>query len=702
MLIPRPVRLLLALAALLLVALPATAGAASYPTIKSISPKKLGIGDKLTITGKNFRSGKRKNTIVFKRDGKRAIFVRVPNGAKTRLRVVVPTKLLPFLARRKGKPTYTRFRIRVLSARFGKRFTTTKASPQIGPVPTGGTATKDDCDGDRIANSKDTDDDNDLLSDELETSIRTDPCKRDTDGDGMSDGWEYQSSLDRNGKALPAPATRPYPNALDPKDGTTDSDGDGLTNAEEYVAWAMYGHNAFPLSYSGGNPASAGRGPVPAQLAYMDRDGNGFLSDLERDADGDGIPNMDEGDLTAQSRLVADKSGEDPRFYDFGVFSTGYIAAVAKLTADAGDPSKFICNGINQVPFYCTSGVDTQKVDALDWVASDSDGDGIRDDADDVDHDDVPNFTEYLSELTLAPADRHYGQINPCFPNTDARLCLIGTEDVDKDGIANRDDTDDDGDGLSDVVERTYGTDPLRSDTDGDGVDDGFEYQSAIDLNSAAVPYPGKRPYPNPLDRTDADLDFDQDSLTLREEYKAWVYSGKPATYNYSDGTKYTGGRTAIPTDPAHAYQNLDGNPYLSDDEKDVDNDGLTNFDETHGGMRAQWWIDAFGADPFKESPYPGPAYLETSFVDADTDGDGVKDGADDQDHDGFSNAVEVHRAADWHTTYVSTTHNGSNPYARVQPFNPCKPIYSDACHAHPPFNYYSDGEDWESPVHTS
>ena len=53
------------------------------------------------------------------------------------------------------------------------------------------------------------------------------------------------------------------------------------------------------------------------------------------------------------------------------------------------------------------------------------------------------------------------------------------------------------------------GSNPCNLDTDGDGVDDGFEYQSAKDLNddeyqnpNQFLPYPGKRPYPNPLSPT--------------------------------------------------------------------------------------------------------------------------------------------------------------------------------------------------------
>ena len=73
--------------------------------------------------------------------------------------------------------------------------------------------------------------------------------------------------------------------------------------------------------------------------------------------------------------------------------------------------------------------------------------------------------------------------------------------------MLNRDQIDDDNDLLLDDLEASIGTDPCRADTDGDGVADGYEYQSARDLNddeyqqpNAFLPYPGKRPYPNPLD----------------------------------------------------------------------------------------------------------------------------------------------------------------------------------------------------------
>lgn len=52
---------------------------------------------------------------------------------------------------------------------------------------------------------------------------------------------------------------------------------------------------------------------------------------------------------------------------------------------------------------------------------------------------------------------------------------LTDLVDTDSDGTPDLFDTDDDNDGLLDVDEATYGTDPLLADTDGDGFDDGME-----------------------------------------------------------------------------------------------------------------------------------------------------------------------------------------------------------------------------------
>jgi hypothetical protein len=293
--------------------------------------------------------------------------------------------------------------------------------------------------------------------------------------------------------------------------------------------------------------------------------------------------------------------------------------------------------------------------------------------------------------------------------------------------------SDTDGDLLSNTVEaNTTHTDPCSPDTDGDGITDGYEYQSALDMNNttpfgvadAALPYPGKKPWPNPLDPTDAKTDHDGDGLTMTDEFQLWTYYGAHSfPLNYSDG-KQASVNVAASGDPTLDYIDMNGNGILTDDERDADNDGLGNWDEKYGRMTQTWWdkeMNGQGGKP-KETRYP-VAFPEVSMVDPDSDGDGVLDGADDQDHDGLTNAFEISRPWDWQYTYVSGhwapfIHNGPadedyqdadppgpipvgvgpNFYARVQPYNPCKPLWSKTCHLHPPFGYYGDQEDWPSP----
>src|SRR3954447_2540087 len=425
---------------------PATAGASVHahaakkrkvklPVVTRVTPLHAAIGQRLEIRGRNFLRGRHRNTVVFKRTGGKAVFVKASIGTTKLLLVALPAKLQKELVSRGGTTVPTRFRVRVLSKKFGKRFTRLSLSPMIAPAPLPGSAVVGsdsitqpdaDCDGDGVLNKADTDDDNDLLSDSEEVAIGTDSCKADTDGDGVEDGYEYQSARDLNddeyqdpNRFLPYPGKRPYPNPLF-KDADVDYDGDSLTLAEEFKLWNYVGdRKLFPLSYSDGEQYSVSRraadghreptlaaagyskqadfvanlagyrkvtlwdgtgswfdadhqheyglfdvnrryGEEPTELNYYDLDHNSYLSDEERDEDADGLTNYDE---------------------THGRMRDEYWKSCYTM----------------EKPYYIGY-ESTSPTDA------DSDGDGIRDGADDQDHDDIPNLDE-LSRIAASGRD---------------------------------------------------------------------------------------------------------------------------------------------------------------------------------------------------------------------------------------------------------------------------------------------------------
>lgn len=344
------------------------------PAITSVKPLRLAIGDTLTIVGRNFLPGKGRNTVVFFRDGAPAVFLRAGKATRTRMKVTLTSKLGRWLtARNNGDRAPTRFRLRVLARRFGARFTPHKLSPVVLPAKTRGGSSAPTC---TLASAKaapGADADGDGLGNALELRVKTDPCTADSDGDGIPDGYEYEAALDYNSRALPYPGKRPYPNPLDPSDAGTDYDGDGLTMADEHAAWVMYGHSSFPLNYSDGTQTSGGPVAVTPATRWADINGDGFLTDDEKDVDGDGLTNWDE----AHGRM----------------FPPWWQSAF---------PSE---------PPYTLTYLQT------DWLDPDTDGDGLPDGPDDVDHDGWTN----ADEVNRGP---YWVQpFNPCLPDYTSPVC---------------------------------------------------------------------------------------------------------------------------------------------------------------------------------------------------------------------------------------------------------------------------------------
>ena len=85
--------------------------------------------------------------------------------------------------------------------------------------------------------------------------------------------------------------------------------------------------------------------------------------------------------------------------------------------------------------------------------------------------------------------------------NNSATLSVFVDRDTDRDGVPDREDDDQDNDLILNTDELTRGTDPLRADTDGDGVNDRTDAYP-LDPRRSVVPPPAPRSTPTPTAST--------------------------------------------------------------------------------------------------------------------------------------------------------------------------------------------------------
>jgi len=477
-----------------LLASAATAGpatAATYPSISKITPMQVQIGGTLTITGTGFLKGKGKNTVVFRRAGQRSIFAKADGLTTTRLRVVVPAKLAPVMGKRAGAAVASKFQLRVLSRRFGKSYTALKLSPVIlpaappaAPAGTAGTpgatplatgtpaaaaapdqapapapepAPPVDTDGDGTPDVTDADDDDDLLLDATEAVIGTDPLYKDTDGDGMEDGWEYKAATDLKARSCqstddypvpcdaampdPAPGGHYYPNPLDPTDRDVDFDGDSLTASEEHAGW-LYGikrgaatRTLTTLWYSDGLQASIDTAPEPNLCRGMAVpevfDGNGVRPEFARRVTP--LSPLTYPDVTLSQydiytldnvgRHAGDGCLDDAERDEDGDFLNNFTEQHGPMM----DTSWWAGVYAGENPFGRVTYPGTN------WLDPNTDKRGPVDGLDDQDHDDFLNVEEAASR---GPASRTKDNkngasraglwtqpFNPCLPSPESRTC---------------------------------------------------------------------------------------------------------------------------------------------------------------------------------------------------------------------------------------------------------------------------------------
>jgi hypothetical protein len=517
------------------------------PVISSVAPKDVAVGEQLTIRGKHFVPGRSRNTVVFKRDGARAVFAKAEVGTKKMLRIKVPASLQEFFALDAGNPVPTRFRLRVLARKFGKKFTSVAQSPVVSAprppkVETPTVALPDgDCDGDGAKNRADGDDDNDGLADDIELSLSLDPCVADTDKDGVLDKWEFD--CDRNGVLNRDQADDDSDLLSDEEEtriGTDpcnpDTDGDKVEDGYEYRSAKDLNDDEYqtPNQYLA----------HPYKVDYP----NAGFADANVDYDGDSLTLKEEYDLWVYTYSV---TKTDPRSLDALSYSDG----------EQYSRSRRVSGGQH----------DGRREPTLGRVS----------------YDKHQQFLSWVND----PANGY----NPVWLEQGSPWWNHG------------------------VVRQPF---DVRD----------FNRSSAVSASAGVIPLEG--------------------TFWRSEQF----------------------------------YFDLDDDTFLSDHERDEDADGLTNYDETHGRMRAAYWATCYD----KEMPFH-ITYEGTSPVDADSDGDGVLDGADDQDHDDIPNVMELSRnaASGYDDTDPAKGECSVGPgavlhagdYGRVNPFNPCLPArWSRTC----------------------
>ena len=491
----------------------------------------------------------------------------------------------------------------------------------------------------------------------------TNPCKKDSDGDGLNDGLEVGASYGQGG---------PFGKGSDPNDKDTDKDGlaDGAEDKNKNGKWEpLTETNPVLLDTDGDNLTDGDEGKksmTDPKVADTDKDGlndgleyNMLGTDpLSPDTDGDtlsdGLEVGSKGDKCPATKTNPHKPDTDNDGLSDGAEDLDKNGCFEK---DAGetDPLNPDTDGDTLADGLEKGGpTDTDPATTTDPLLKDSDGDGLWDSHEDKDKDGA-----------VDP-----GETDPNDADTDDGGVADGTE-VFVDGTDPLDPLDDntadpDGDGIINADEKAIGTDPYNRDTDGDAIPDDVEVGpdiqnppdhdgdgaiDAVDPDSDGDGIPdateaGDADLDTPPVDSDGDLlpdylDTDSDADTIPDAAEWAVDTDKDGEYDTdADGD---GIPNYLDTDSDNAQEgdleegtgddDDDGIPNFvdpvddPDDQVDSDGDGLKNVDE-----------ETLGTDPHNPDT-DGDGLTDKQEVDihldpldADTDDDGLADGADGMD----------------------------------------------------------------------
>jgi len=314
------------------------------------------------------------------------------------------------------------------------------------------------------------DTDGDGLTDAEEKKIGTDPNDADSDDDGVLDGKEPAFDQDTDGDGVI--------NALDP-----DSDNDGLYDGTELGLGCS--NPATDVS-KGHCRADADQGATKTDPLLADTDGGG-ARDGSEDWNLDGALEAGETDPTAghgsddSSVVDTDKDGLSDKLETF----------LHSNPEDADSDDDGVADGAEANPSE-----DVDQDGLVDVLDVDSDNDGLYDGTE-VGNSCTGGGTDATKKHCIADGDAGATKTSMILADTDRGGVRDGAEDFNHNGVKDAGETDptaghgaddtsvvdSDGDGLSDGEETALGSDPHDADSDDDGVPDGAEANPADDTD---------------------------------------------------------------------------------------------------------------------------------------------------------------------------------------------------------------------------
>lgn len=513
-----------------------------------------------------------------------------------------------------------------------------ESNPRRFDTDAGGTS-----DGDELADgtspSDPTDDlerdaDGDGLSARAERTQGTSPDDADSDDDGAQDGMEILGAQDMDGDGRV--------NAMDP-----DSDDDGLPDGLE----------------QGVELAGAGT-DVGAGLFIADADPDTTTSPLRADTDGGGVPDgvedtnhngrIDAGE-TSPHRAADDRAGGPDADADGLPDATEALAGTDAHDADTDDDG--IVDGDEADPISDTDG--DGDVNAAD---ADSDGDGVHDGAERG----ISRAGRGTDPLVFVGDADPSTTTNPLRADSDGDGLTDGAEDADGNGAQDPGETDptradSDADGVVDGLEPLVDTDGdglsdgLDPDSDDDGLEDGIEDADHDGRVDPGETDPRRADAPAPADAgAAADLGDEADAVSSGPD--AGEADATPPPISPSAPESLNG--HAPDSDGDGLDDDAESAAGLNPFDADSDDDGLGDADDGLGDADADGALDALDADADgdgildgteagRTQPIRGTSLAsgrfqadadprnQTSPKQADTDGGGADDGAEDINHNG-------------------------------------------------------------------